>query len=131
MTWLGNALLLLPRETLEQLHAANISGLLGSRTALRFRQKTPPELFELQLEPHGRLHPDCLPENTSPPCEECGRTDFSRPEAPVLDTSSLPSGRDLFRVGNFATMIIGSERFREAVLHLGLEGIRFRELPLR
>lgn len=131
LAWLGNSLLLLRRETLEQLRAENINGLLGGRTSLRFRQKSPPELFELQLEPHGRLHPDCLPEITSPPCETCGRIDFSQPDAPVLDTSSLPSGRDLFRVGNFATMIIGNERFREAVLHLGLEGIRFRELPLR
>lgn len=37
----------------------------------------------------------------------------------------------MFRVGNFATMIVGTGHFREAALHLGLEGIRFRELPLR
>ncbi|SET60546.1 Protein of unknown function (Gmx_para_CXXCG) [Myxococcus fulvus] len=38
---------------------------------------------------------------------------------------------DLFRVGNFATMVIGTERFRDSVLRLGLDGLTFRELPTR
>ncbi|MFP2958307.1 double-CXXCG motif protein [Myxococcus sp. 1LA] len=106
-------------------------GLLGIRTALRFRQKSPSEFFELQLEPLGRLHAACIPEEAFPPCGTCGRLDFPRPEEPVLDSARLPLDRDMFRVGNFATMIVGTERFREAALQLGLEGIRFRELALR
>jgi hypothetical protein len=42
---------------------------------------------------------------------------------------SLPRG--LFRLGHFATMNIGTERFMEAVRRLELEGILFRELPTR
>ncbi|XWU97604.1 double-CXXCG motif protein [Corallococcus exiguus] len=34
-------------------------------------------------------------------------------------------------MGNFATMIIATDRFRDAVLTRGLEGIIFRELPTR
>lgn len=39
---------------------------------------------------------------------------------------------DVFRVGDFTTMIVGSERFVEAVRRLGYEQeVLFRELPLR
>lgn len=131
LTWQGNSLVLLRRDTLEQLHAEGVRGLLGSRALLRFRQKSPPEFFELQLEPHGRLHAACIPDDALPPCGTCGRLDVSRPEAPVLDAASLPLDRDMFRVGNFATMIVGTEQLREAALRLGLSGLRFHELPLR
>ncbi|MFY1826851.1 hypothetical protein ACN47A_13105 [Myxococcus fulvus] len=32
---------------------------------------------------------------------------------------------------NFATMVIGTERFRDSVLRLELDGLTFRELPTR
>ena len=34
-------------------------------------------------------------------------------------------------MGNFATMIVGTERFMEAVRRLDLDGLTFRELPTR
>ncbi|MFP2926063.1 double-CXXCG motif protein [Pyxidicoccus sp. 3LG] len=131
LTWQGSSLLLLRRDTLERLHAEGIRGLLGARTELRWRQKNPPEMLELQLEPHGRLHPDCIPPDEPPPCQTCGRFGLTRPDEPILDAVSLPTDLDLFRVGNFATMLIGTERFMEAVRRLELEGITFRELPTR
>jgi hypothetical protein len=48
-----------------------------------------------------------------------------------LDAASLPTDRDLFRVGNYASMVIGTERFMEAVRRLELDGITFHELPTR
>jgi uncharacterized double-CXXCG motif protein len=130
-TWQGSSLLLVSRETVERLQAEGVRGLLGCRAELRFRQKNPPELLELQLEPHGRLHPACIPPDVPPPCATCGRHAFRRPEDPILHAASLPTDLDLFRVGNFATMIIGTERFMEAVRSLALTGIAFRELPTR
>lgn|SRR5215217_1107731 len=130
-TWLGDAMLLMRRDTLEQLQDAGVRGLLGGRTELRFRKKNPPELLEPQLEPLGQLHPDCIPSDTPPPCTTCGRHGFSRPDEPILDAASLPQELDLFRVGNFATMLIGTERFMDAVQRLGLVGMTFRELPTR
>ncbi len=123
--------LLAQRAPLEQLQAEGVRGLKGCRTELRFRRKSPPELLELEIHPQGRLHPDCLPPDRPPTCETCGREGFSRPEEPLLDAASLPTHTDLFRVGNWTTMIIASERFEEAVRRLGLSGIVFRELPLR
>lgn len=129
--WVAGLKLLLRRDALERLQAEGVRGLLGCRTELRFRKKDAPELLELQVEPRGRLHPDCIPPDVPPPCTTCGRHNFSRPEEPILDAASLPSDVDLFRVGNFATMMIGTERFKDAVLRLELDGITFRELPTR
>ncbi|NTX16609.1 hypothetical protein HUA74_43660 [Myxococcus sp. CA051A] len=131
LTWQGDYLLMLRRDTLEQLRSLHVQGLVGCETELRWRQKSPPEMLELQIELKGRLHPDCLPSDLAPACKTCGRLAFQRPDHPILDARSLPVDLDLFRVGNFATMIIGTERFIEAVRRLGLTGISSRELPTR
>jgi len=64
------------------------------------------------------------------PVHPCfGRFALTRSDEPLLDGASLPTDLDLFRVGNFATMFIGTARFMEAVRRLELDGIAFRELP--
>ncbi len=124
--------LLMRREVLEQVQAAGVRGLKGCRTQMRFRQKNPPELLEMELLPQGRVHSACLPPDRPAPCAKCGRQGWKRPEEPILDSASLPEDLDLFRLGDFTTMIIGTERFVEAVRHLGYEqDVLFRELPLR
>ncbi|NOK21308.1 SitI6 family double-CXXCG motif immunity protein [Corallococcus carmarthensis] len=130
-TWLGNSLMIIRRDALDGLQAVGIRGLLGCKTELGFRQKTPPDILELQIEPRGLLHRDCLPPDLAPPCPTCGRQGFRRPEDPILDGASLPTDTDLFRVGNFSTMIIGTDRFKDAVEQGGWTGIQFRELPVR
>lgn len=130
-TSVGSTQWLVRRDALERLQAEGLKGLLGCRTELRFRQKDPPELLELQIEPHGRLHQDCMPPDLPPPCTTCGRRYFRLPDEPILDAASLPTELDLFRVGNYATVIVGTERFRETVLRLELDGIKFQELPTR
>jgi uncharacterized double-CXXCG motif protein len=127
----GSDLWVVRRDALEHLQAEGVRGLQGFPTALRFRQKDPPELLELQIEPHGRLHPDCLPPDLPPPCATCGRLGVRLPDEPILDAASLPTDLDLFRVGNFSTVVVGTERFREAVQGLERPGIVFRELPAR
>jgi uncharacterized double-CXXCG motif protein len=124
--------LLMRREVLEQLQAAGVRGLKGCRTELRFRRKNPPQLLELELLPRGRLHPDSLPPDRPTPCTKCGRMGWSLPEEPMLEAASLPEELDVFRVGDFGTVLVGTERFVEAVRRLGLEqDILFRELPVR
>jgi len=114
-------MLLMKREVLEQLQAAGVRGLKGCRTAMRFKQKNPPELLELELLPRGRFHPAHEPSDWPEPCVKCGRRGGKRPEEPILEAASLPEGLDLFRVGDFMTMVVGSERFVEAVRRLGFE----------
>jgi uncharacterized double-CXXCG motif protein len=121
----------LRREALEALQAEGVRSLKGCRTELRFRQKSAPELLELQLEAHGRLHPDCLPPDRQPPCTKCGHDHLSLPEKPILDAASLPTHLDLFRLSDFGTVVVGSERFVDAVRRLGFEELAIRLLPAR
>jgi uncharacterized double-CXXCG motif protein len=119
------------QEALEALVQAGVQGLKGCKPELRFRQKkAPPTLVELQLEPYGLLHEDCLPQRP-PPCSRCGRDGFELPEKLLLDRASLPTHTDVFRLANFSTVLVASERFKDAVQRLGLDGIVFHELPLR
>jgi uncharacterized double-CXXCG motif protein len=120
--------LLARREALEALQARGLRGLKGCRTALRFRQRNPPELLELEILPAGRLHPQCLPPHREPPCSRCGRDGLSLPEHLVLDASTLPGHLDLFRLGDFSSEIICTERFVEACQRLEWDGIAFQPL---
>ncbi|WP_044890282.1 double-CXXCG motif protein [Myxococcus hansupus] len=131
IAWVWSQKLLVRHDALERLRESGVRGLQACDTQLRFRQADPPRLLELQIEPWGALHPDCIPVETPPPCQTCGRFGLSRPDAPILAAASLPRDVDLFRVGNFATMIIGTERLQDAVSRLSLDGITFAELPTR
>jgi len=124
--------MMLVRSTaLERLGAEGLCGLTGCRTELRFRQEPPPDVLELEIVSAGRLHSDCLPPGATA-CQKCGRLGFTRPKEPILDAASLPEDRALFRLRNFATMIIGTERFADTLDRLGLaEEVVFHELPVR
>jgi uncharacterized double-CXXCG motif protein len=126
-------ILVMRREALERLQAEGLQGLKGCLMELRFRQKKhPPELLELGLLPLGRLHEDCIPPGQREPCPRCGRWSFSLPEQPILKAASLPKDVDLFRLGNFATVLVATERFVEAVRRLWPEErLEFREMPVR
>jgi uncharacterized double-CXXCG motif protein len=121
--------LLVQREALEKLQAEGLQGLKGCRTQLRFRQRNSPELLELELLPVGCLHPDCLPPDRKPPCPRCGRRGLTRPDDMLLDASTLPSHLDLFRLEDFSTVIVCTERFVDACRRLNLDGVTFEPLP--
>lgn len=123
--------MLVSREVLGALQGEGLGGILGCRTELRFRHKNPPEFLELQIEPRGLLHPDCLPPDQPPPCPRCGRDGLSLPAEPILDATSLPQHLDLFRLANFPTVLVGTERFKAAVERHAPHCLAFRELPLR
>jgi len=125
--------LMMRKEALELLQGEGLQGLNGWRMELRFRQKkTPPELVEMELLPLGLLHEDCIPSDQRVPCPRCGRDEFSLPKQPVLKASSLPKGVDLFRLANYTTIIVATERFVETVRRLWPEEeLELRELPVR
>lgn len=123
--------LLMRREALEQLQDAGLRRLVGCRTELHMQDRAPTELVELELELRGRLHPDCLPPHRPAPCETCNMATIGFPQDPILDADWLPTDRDLFRLGDFSTVIIGTERFADTVRRLGLEEVEFQELPTR
>ncbi|PTL85070.1 double-CXXCG motif protein [Vitiosangium sp. GDMCC 1.1324] len=122
---------LVQREVLERLQAEGLRGLKGCPTQLRFRQRTSPELLELELLPVGRAHPDCLPPNRKPPCPRCSRLGIRLPKPLLLDAASLPEHLDVFRLDDFPTVVVCTERFVEACQRLGLDGVAFLPLPTK
>lgn len=126
-------LLMMRMEALERLQEEGLQGLKGCPMELRFRQKkAPPELVELELLPLGLLHEDCIPPEHREPCPRCGRRGFSLPKQPILKGSSLPEDVDLFRLANYTTVIVATERFVETVRRLWPEEeLGLRELPVR
>lgn len=120
-----------PQATLEKLQGTGLRGLSGARADLRSRGKNPPTLLALEIQAHGQLHPVCFPESWQEPCARCGRLGNRLPEAPVLKALTLPEDVDLFRLRDFKTVVIATERFVEAVHRLRLEDIVFQELPVR
>jgi len=123
--------LYLRREALERLVDAGVRGLSGCPMDVRFRGKNAPDLLAMQLELHGRFHPDCLPPDRTPPCPTCGNSRHALPEPPILDVASLPEHTDLFRLADWTTLVVASERMAESVRTLALDGVVFRELALR
>jgi uncharacterized double-CXXCG motif protein len=119
------------REALERLQGAGLRGLQGCPVNVRFRAKRPPELWELQLLAHGKLHPDCLPPDRKPPCSTCGRFSWTLPSTYWLDADSLPEHVDVFRLSDWPTLIIATERMVDTVKRLELDGVAFRELEVR
>ncbi len=119
------------RDALEALQAEGLQGLKGCRTELRFRQRTPPELLELEIPSAGQLHLDCLPKPLPKRCSRCARQGIRLPDAPLLDAASIPTHLDLFRLKDFSTQIVCTERFADACQRLGLDGVLFSPLPMR
>lgn len=124
-------MVIIRRDALEQLQAEGLRGLKGGRTELRFRQRNAPELMELEMEPHGLLHPDCLPAINAEPCGTCGGYNYDVPKEPVLDRTSLSERLDIFRLCNRNGIIVITERFADTLQRLGFEEYALRELPVR
>jgi uncharacterized double-CXXCG motif protein len=126
MSWLGDVMV--RREALEMLQAEGLRGLKGCRMQVRFRQRNAPELLELELVPMSQLHPDCLPPRHKPPCPRCGRPRVDKPKNLLLDARTLPADLDLFQSADYSIELC-TERFVEACLRHGLDGLVFR--PVR
>ncbi|RKG98787.1 hypothetical protein D7X74_39940 [Corallococcus sp. CA047B] len=123
-------LLVMQRDAMERLRDEEGIELRTSEMDLRFRAKAVVELLEIEVHPHGRLHDSCFPSGRERPCGRCGRQGGSLPKALSLDGRTLVAGQDLFRLEDYTTVIIATERFAEAVKRLGLEGVVFKEVPV-
>jgi uncharacterized double-CXXCG motif protein len=118
-------------ETLEKLRAEGVRGLKGVPMKLSSRSKKPPALLDMELQTHGHLHPVCFPESWKDSCRRCERNGNRLPDELVLAEATLPEDVDVFRLRDFTTVLVASERFVNAVERLGLDEIVFIELPVR
>ncbi|NOK21918.1 hypothetical protein HMI50_33355 [Corallococcus carmarthensis] len=121
--------LVMQRDALECMRGAGIA-LRASKMDLRFLGRTEVELLEIEVHPRGRVHDSCFPGGRERPCERCGRQGGSFPDAPILDSRTLPKDQDLFRLTDYTTIIIATERFVDAVNRFEFEGVVFKEISV-
>ncbi|WP_239014762.1 SitI6 family double-CXXCG motif immunity protein [Archangium violaceum] len=96
------------REALEQLQGAGVRGLTDCLTQVRFRTRRAPELRDIQLEIHGRFHPDCLPPPSSVPHLWC-RHGPQCPGAVCARRRIAAGARGCLRLADASTLIIANE----------------------
>lgn len=123
--------LLIRRTALSGLQGESLQGLKACPTSLRFRERAAPDFLELELLPVGRVHPACLPPDRKPPCGRCGRRGLRLPDALFLERATLPNDLDVFRLEDFSTVVVCTERFAEACRRLGFDGVGFSALDTR
>ena len=86
-------------------------------------------IYEAELRPHGIVGNKDETKRIYERCLYCGVKDDRRvPENIRLIKNSIPSEVDVFRLIDFPTVIIASERFAKIVNELNLNGIVFKEI---
>lgn len=92
---------------------------------------TESELCELAIYPAGRLANGQYERGVIKICPECGRDAVRLPEEEIaIDVSDLPDNIDIFRLDNFATILIVTERFFDAINTLGIKGAKFERVQV-
>lgn len=145
VAWARLCLILLSEAALKRLRHTGVLAAIAVPAQLKWQRKTAPDYFELQILPGLRLARSYSTKWGIPiRCNVCGTE--ARPELPdrasrlayaewenepALDAGSLPAGDwDLFRIAGLEGTIVGSERFRSAVIELGLTDIAFHEVKV-
>jgi uncharacterized double-CXXCG motif protein len=102
---------------------------VGVPAELRWRGKARPPLLELSLEPRVPLTEDCF-EFRGETCPACGYPNRKWNKRMQIRRSQVPGDLDVFRVSNHTTIILANERFRQAVIQLGLNSISFEQVEI-
>lgn len=93
------------------------------------QEKVKGKLYHLQIIPMGKMSSQAYEDPDKPICQRCGR-DSRKYKKTVIAMESIPSEVDMFRIGNFPTKIIVSEKFKDAVEKLGLTNISFEKIEI-
>ena len=128
-----------PLDTVNETRAAGslsgrrAAGLEGVPNRVAFPQEEPTRVDGVGTAPARPRASRLSSRGPNSPLHQVWQAWFETPgETPSWTQRLLRATLDLFRLEDFMTMIIGTERFVEAVRRLGYEqDILFRELPLR
>ena len=104
--WPNSWTLLVRQETYELLLRGGARMPKGVPTSLTFRESFPGILLELEIEPLARISRPSLPDLDINRCQACGGNPFKVPDHIEVELSSIPEHVDLFRLREFATIIL-------------------------
>lgn len=105
------------------------SGLLlpvSVKAELKFKRNEH-EVFEFDLPLEGRLANPVYDGIQLDYCSACGRDSGTLPDVPLFDIGTVSGKFDIFRVSNFTTIILVTDKFVETVRALGIDGACFEE----
>jgi uncharacterized double-CXXCG motif protein len=117
----------LEANALEKLKGNALSLPNSVKAELRFK-KEEQEIFEFDLPLKGKLTNGIYDDIQSKYCNTCGRDSASKPDEILIEHLSLPTDIDIFRVSNFTTIILVTDKFVETVTNLGIKGAIFNEV---
>lgn len=117
----------LEANALEMLNNYGVTLPNSVKAELKFK-KDVQEVFELELPLLGKLTNGVYDNIQLKHCNACGRHSASKPQEVLIDCSSVPDHVNIFRVSNFRTIILVTERFVDAVTSLNIKGAIFKEV---
>jgi uncharacterized double-CXXCG motif protein len=117
----------LESSALEKLKDSGLSLPKTVKAELKFK-KEEQEIFEFDLPLKGKLTNGVYDSIQLKYCDACGRDSASKPEEILIEYSSLLTDIDIFRVSNFTTIILVTEKFVETVSKLDIKGAIFNEI---
>jgi len=114
-------------EAYEKLASAGLR--LPEPSIPNLQEKVKGILYHLQIIPMGKMSSQAYEDPDKPICPRCGR-DSRKYKKTVIEMESIPREVDMFRIGNFPTKIIVSEKFKDTVEKLGLTNIGFEKIEI-
>jgi len=123
--------LLMQEDTLNALsNSGTLDRLEYGRVQLKDDSLVPGTLFEAQLMPRGHLilSSNGLTEDSA--CSLCGRRSITLPPRMKVTANSIPDELNLFRLANFTTIVVATQKFVDAYIQLKLTGLEFDEIEI-
>lgn len=114
-------------EAYEKLASAGLR--LPEPSIPNLQEKVKGQLVHLQIIPMGKMSSQAYEDPDKPICPRCGR-DSRKYKITVIEMESIPDEVDMFRIGDFPTKIIVSQKFKEVAERLGLTNISFKKIEI-
>jgi uncharacterized double-CXXCG motif protein len=128
--WHNPWTLLVTGDALRQLSKYELSLPSTATPDLKFMASST-EIFEWEILPFGTLLNGVYNPGETKICPACRRDSATIPARLVVEKGSLTGIPDIFRLSNFATVIIVTERFLNAVKTSNIPGSRFSEVAVQ
>lgn len=127
--WESHWTLFITTNALSRLHDSELSLPKVVKAKINFKKQSE-DLHEFEILPKGVLLNGIYPPEYPKYCPACGRNSITMPENIIVERNSLPINVDLFRLENFPTIIMTTEKLRDTVEKLEISGIIFHEVEI-
>lgn len=127
--WQTSWTVCLERTAMEKLNESDLSLPISVKVEQTPNVETR-EVYEFHLPLKGHLINGVYDGLQRVYCTACGRDSASLPNQIQIAITSIPSDFDIFRVTNFNTLVLVTERFVETVRKLKIRGACFQEVGL-